>query len=69
MKKLISETDGYRVFADLSAVPDPNGYFMLKVSSQWDNAKNPEEEQTRFTALLSPDAVRAYQQLFTQAIK
>jgi hypothetical protein len=40
---------------------------MLEVTSQWDTAKNPEEEQTRFKALLSPDAVKAYQQLFNEA--
>jgi hypothetical protein len=37
---------------------------MLEVTSQWDTAKNPEEEQTRFKALLSPAALQAYQNLF-----
>jgi hypothetical protein len=64
MKKLISETDGYRVYASVTPVPHPEGYKMLEVTSQWDTAKNPEEEQTRFKALLSPAALQAYQNLF-----
>lgn len=69
MKKLISETDdGYRIYASLSQISNPNGYYVLKVTSQWDNAKNPEAEQTTVNALLSPDALRAYQQLFTEAV-
>ena len=68
MKKLISETDGYRVYAAIISVPHPEGYKMLEVTTQWDTAKNPEEEQTRFKALLSPDALRVYQQLFNEAV-
>ena len=68
MKKLISETDGYRVYAAITSVPHPEGYKMLEVTTQWDTAKNPEEEQTRFKALLSPAAVQAYQQLFNEAV-
>jgi len=64
MKKLISETDGYRVYASVTPVPHPEGYKMLEVTSQWDTAKNPNEEQTRFKALLSPTALQAYQNLF-----
>jgi hypothetical protein len=68
MKKLISETDGYRVYASVTSVPHPEGYKMLEVTSQWDTAKNPEEEQTRFKALLSPTTLQAYQQLFNEAV-
>jgi hypothetical protein len=64
MKKLISETDGYRVYASVTPVPHPEGYKMLEVTSQWDTAKNPGEEQTRFKALLSPAALQEYQNLF-----
>jgi hypothetical protein len=68
MKTLISETDGYRVYASITSVPNPQGYKMLEVTSQWDTAKNPEEEQVRFKALLSPEAVKSYQQLFNEAV-
>lgn len=64
MKKLISETDGYRVYASITPVPHPDGYKMLEVTSQWDTAKNPKEEQTRFKTLLSPTALAAYKNLF-----
>lgn len=64
MKKLISETDGYRVYAAITSVPHPEGYKMLTITSQWDTAKNPEEEQTRFKTLLSPTALAAYKNLF-----
>jgi hypothetical protein len=64
MKKLITETqDGYRVYADLFSVPDPSGYTMLKITTQWDNAKNPEDEQVKFTQLLSPTALENLYQL------
>ena len=68
MKKLISETDGYRIYASITSVPNPEGYKMLEVTSQWDTAKNPEEEQVRFKALLSPTAIQAYQQLFNEVV-
>ena len=32
MKKLISETDGYRVYAAITSVPNPEGYKMLEVT-------------------------------------
>ena len=64
MKKLISETDGYRVYAAITSVPHPAGYKILEVTSQWDTAKNPEEEQVRYKTLLSPDALAAYKSLF-----
>jgi hypothetical protein len=64
MKKLISETDGYRVYAAITSVPHPEGYKMLEVTSQWDTAKNPKEEQVRYKTLLSPDALAAYKSLF-----
>lgn len=64
MKKLISETlDGYRVYADLFPVPDPEGYTMLKITTQWDNAKNPEDEQVKFTQILSSTALNNLYQL------
>jgi hypothetical protein len=38
-------------------VQNPQGYYSLKITSQWETAKDPEAEQTRFTMLLSPDAL------------
>jgi hypothetical protein len=35
----------------------PQGYCTLKITSQWETAKDPEAEQTRFTMILSPDAL------------
>lgn len=57
MKIQLSNVDGYHTYAYLEAIEHPAGYHALKVTSQWETAKDPEAEQVRFTMLLSPDAL------------
>jgi hypothetical protein len=69
MKKEISNTDGYRVCAELRAVDSPLGYYTLKVTSQWETAQDPEAEQVRFHAILSPQALQNYHNMFAKAVQ
>jgi len=57
MKLELSNVDGYHTYAYFEQVNHPAGYFNLKVTSQWETAKDPEAEQVRFNILLSPDAL------------
>lgn len=57
MKKELSNVDGYRTYAYFEPVTHPDGYHSLKITSQWETAKDPDAEQVRFTMLLSPDSL------------
>lgn len=55
MKTLISNTDGYRVYAEIRSYDRSEGNIQLRFSTQWDNAKNPEAEQVKFEMILTPE--------------
>jgi len=55
MKKLVVENDGFRLFAELNDYLRSNGNLELKFSTQWLDAKNPEEFQTKFRLILTPE--------------
>jgi hypothetical protein len=57
MKTELSNVDGYQTYAYFNQVQHPEGYYSLKITSQWETAKDPDAEQTRFTMILSPDAL------------
>ena len=57
MKIELSNVDGYRTYGYFESVNHPAGYHSLRITSQWETAKDPEAEQVRFTMLLSPDAL------------
>ena len=57
MKIELSNVDGYHTYGYFEPIAHPKGYYSLKVTSQWETAKDPEAEQVRFTMLLSPDAL------------
>ena len=64
MKIELSNVDGYHTYAYLEQAQNPEGYYNLKISSQWETAKNPTEEQTKISLLLSPDALNNFKKLF-----
>jgi hypothetical protein len=64
MKIELSNVDGYHTYAHLEQAQHPEGYYNLKISSQWETAKNPLEEQTKISLLLSPDALNNFKKLF-----
>ena len=57
MKIELSNVDGYHTFAYLEPANHPVGYHALRITSQWETAKDPEAEQTKISLLLSPDAL------------
>ena len=57
MKIELSNVDGYHTYGYFESVQNPQGYYSLRITSQWETAKDPEAEQVRFTMLLSPDAL------------
>jgi hypothetical protein len=57
MKIKLSNVDGYHTYAYLEPAADPVGYYSIKFTSQWETAKDPTAEQTKFNMLLSPDAL------------
>ena len=57
MKIQLSNVDGYHTYAYFESVNHPEGYYSLRITSQWETAKNPKEEQIRYNMLLSPDAL------------
>ena len=67
MKTLINEVDGYRLYADITSVNEPAGYKFLKITSQWDNAKLPDEEQKKFEMLMSPAALAEFKNFIEEA--
>ena len=57
MKIKLSNVDGYHTYGHFEPVQNPEGYCNLKITSQWETAKDPEAEQVRFSILLSPEAL------------
>ena len=57
MKLELSNIDDYHTYGYFEPVDHPPGYYSLKITSQWETAKDPDAEQVRFTMLLSPDAL------------
>ncbi len=57
MKIELSNVDGYHTYGYFEPVKHPEGYYSLKITTQWETARNPVEEQVKYTMLLSPDAL------------
>jgi hypothetical protein len=57
MKIELSNVDGYHTYVYFELANHPEGYYNLKITSQWETAKDPVAEQTKFNMLLSPDAL------------
>lgn len=63
MKIELSNIDGFRTYASLTPANHPNGYKSLRITTQWETAKNPDAEQVKLNILLSPDALNNLQTL------
>lgn len=57
MKIELNNVDGYHTYAYLEESQHPIGYYSLKITSQWETAKDPAAEQTKCNLLLSPEAL------------
>ena len=63
MKIQLSNVDGYYTYASLEPIQHPQGYHSLKVTSQWETAKDPDAEQVKVNLLLSPEALNNLREL------
>ena len=57
MKKLIQNTGGYQLYAELRSIPALKGEYELKFTTVYDNAKDPDAEQVKAQFILTEDAV------------
>lgn len=55
MKTLISDTEGYRVIAEILEVQRPDNLVQLRFLTQWTDAKDPAGFQKKFELLLTPE--------------
>jgi hypothetical protein len=58
----------FRYLVRLLPVPDPVGGYSLTITSQWDSAAHPQEEQVRFRACLDRQYLRRLQKLIQQEL-
>ena len=54
---LLSKTEDFEIFAEISIPLKPQGSVSLKILTRWLNAKNPEDCQAKFSMLLDREAV------------
>ena len=64
MKIELSNVEGFRTYASLTSANHPDGYLNLKITTQWETAKDPTAEQTKLSILLSPSAFNNLRTLF-----
>ncbi len=53
MKTAFFQSSDFKFFAEVTKVDLVKDSYSLKITSQWDSAKNPEEEQTQFQVTCS----------------
>ena len=64
MKKLISNSGGYQLYAELKPIAlSKAGETELRFTTVYDNAKDPTDEQLKFQLILDPSAVENLGQL------
>jgi hypothetical protein len=57
MKIQLQDNDGFHTYGYLEPVENPSGYYVLRITTQWETAKDPKAEQVKLTMFLSPDAL------------
>jgi len=62
------ETNGseFHLVAEVTECSNPEGYTSLTFSTVWTGAKNPKEQQDKYTVLLSPAALVALRNLLVE---
>jgi hypothetical protein len=68
MKKQIDNSAGMKTFVELRPLENPQnpGWKYLKLTTTWDDARNPNEEQTKFDICLTPEAFAALKDLINE---
>jgi len=57
MKKLIQNTGGYQLYAELRPIPALKGEYELRFTTVYDHAKDPDDEHIAAKFILTEDAV------------
>ena len=68
MRISLMDRSDFVVVADLRPIVAPAGYYSLRVSTIWRNAKDPSAEQVKLDATLDRDALLALRGLFDHAV-
>ena len=55
MKTVIQENEAYKMFAEIRPCINPDNLVELRFMSKYEGAKNPDELQTKFTLVLTPE--------------
>ena len=55
MKTVIQENEAYKLFAEIRPCINPDNLVELRFMSKYEGAKNPEELQTKFSLVLTPE--------------
>jgi hypothetical protein len=65
-KVLIDNSGEIHTYAELKPFTNPQnpGWMHLRVTTVYDAARNPDEEQTRFDMCLSPETFQKFKDLF-----
>lgn len=58
MKQVITDNGNYVLSAEVIECQNPNNFFQLKFTSKWRDAKNPNEEQVKFTAMFTKEELK-----------
>jgi len=66
MKTLINDNDGFRTYVYLNDAAHPPGFKHLKITTQWLNAKNSQDEQKKYEILLEQQSMQNFINALTQ---
>lgn len=55
MKTVVQENEAYKLFAEIRPCINPDNLVELRFMSKYEGAKNPNELQTKFTLVLTPE--------------
>lgn len=66
MKKLISNSGGYQLYAELKPIPAmKNKQHELRFTTRYEHAKDPSDEQLKFQLILDDDAVASLKDIIS----
>lgn len=55
MRKIISNTDGFKTIVELIDVAHPVGHKQIRFVTEWEKARRDGSEQVQYTLILSPE--------------
>lgn len=66
MKKLIDDAGEIHTYVELTPFTNPQhkGWMRLKVTTVYDAARNPDEEQVRMDLCLNPESFQKFKEIF-----